>query len=219
LTEKVAATPKSLFDCITAGDSPARSSASITWCQRVPPWTRKARVARSGSQRAMSKVMAKPLRGRLCPPIEWRAAPRATGRRWLAAPFNSPRRAAMSFSSESGLMTQWRNTGVGDRRLASFMTTRCWAAGMRGSSVPAAMADEASSRHRRFRSIIPLSPFLRPNVHAHRRTPGDLGKARRSCARQSSVCGELLERMRPRAANPRPKKRANQVNKGRLPTR
>ena len=39
LTLKVEATPKSLLDCITFGDSPSRSSAEMTLLQRMPAAT------------------------------------------------------------------------------------------------------------------------------------------------------------------------------------
>jgi hypothetical protein len=60
----------------------------------------------------------------------------------------------MICSSGFGRTIQWLNTGVGDRRLASFMTMRCCAAGMRGSKAPPATADEAISIRRRLRSTI-----------------------------------------------------------------
>ena len=40
LTENVLATPKSLFDCITAGEKPIASSLAMTTDQRVPAPTR-----------------------------------------------------------------------------------------------------------------------------------------------------------------------------------
>ena len=40
LTEKVAAMPKSWFDCMTAGLKPSGSSDSMTCAQRAPPLTR-----------------------------------------------------------------------------------------------------------------------------------------------------------------------------------
>jgi hypothetical protein len=40
LTENVLATPKSLFDCITAGEKPSASSLAMTVDQRVPAATR-----------------------------------------------------------------------------------------------------------------------------------------------------------------------------------
>ncbi|EJZ21547.1 hypothetical protein RCCGEPOP_09379 [Rhizobium sp. Pop5] len=40
LTEKVLATPKSLLDCMTAGEKPMASSLAITVDQRVPAATR-----------------------------------------------------------------------------------------------------------------------------------------------------------------------------------
>ena len=40
LTDSVAATPKSWFDCMTAGEKPAASSAPITCRQRAPAATR-----------------------------------------------------------------------------------------------------------------------------------------------------------------------------------
>jgi hypothetical protein len=47
LTDSVAATPKSWFDCITAGENPAGSSARITCRHRAPAATRYVFAARS----------------------------------------------------------------------------------------------------------------------------------------------------------------------------
>src|SRR4029079_17868719 len=84
LTQNVAATPKSWFDCMTAGEKPMRSSAAITWCQRVPASTRNVLAAVSDSQRALLTVTARPSRGRLLAPLGGRAA-RMHTRRGLAA--------------------------------------------------------------------------------------------------------------------------------------
>jgi hypothetical protein len=58
LTLKVAATPKSWFDCMTAGESPSGSSAAMTWLHRAPAWTRQVRAEASVSTSPLSKVIA-----------------------------------------------------------------------------------------------------------------------------------------------------------------
>ena len=92
LTANVLATPKSLFDCMTVGEKPIASSLAMTSFQRAPARTRYSFFAVSTSMPAEATVIAVPFLGRLCPPMECRAALKATGRFSAAADFSSARR-------------------------------------------------------------------------------------------------------------------------------
>src|SRR5215467_15993867 len=65
LTQNVLPTPKSLFDCITAGENPALSSVAITSRQVVPADARNVLPAESISHRPPVTVIPVPSRGML----------------------------------------------------------------------------------------------------------------------------------------------------------
>ena len=96
----------------------------------------------------------------------WNAAPHRcdTGRRSAAAAFSSLRSLATSSACSLGCTTQWRNTGVGLRPLASFRMVGSAAPAMLGSAASSATAPPAFIRLRLETVVMRASPNPRRSL-------------------------------------------------------
>src|SRR5262245_22656413 len=118
-TENVLATPKSLLDCMTAGEKPIASSFVMIVDHRAPALTRYRLALVSASSHCWSSVVTVPPAARLWPPIECRAALAMNGRPAERASAIAARMRSTAASGASRIVT-WDATRVGESRLASL---------------------------------------------------------------------------------------------------